>query len=336
MKIGIMSFAHVHAAGYARLLAATPGIEVVAADPGDHPDGEVRGAMLAAELGVYYLDDYEDLFTWEPDAVIITSENARHRADVERAAAAGAHILCEKPLATSWEDALAIRDAVARAGVTAMIAHPVRFSSDFARLRAQYRAGALGEVVAVRAANNGKMPTGRSWFTDPQLSGGGALADHVVHIADLVDALTGATPVRVTATSNRLLYADRDAESAAVILVEYSDGMIAALDSSWSVPQQAPAWGGLQMSVLGTDGTVDVDFFGSAVRGVTSSGQAVEARYGADLDATMLTCFLEAVRTGAQPQPDLETGLRGLSIVLAAQESAQTGRTVDIAELMER
>ena len=333
MKIGIMSFAHVHAAGYARLLAGIPGVEVVAADPGEHSDDEVRGAMLAAELGVYYLEDYEDLFTWEPDAVIITSENARHRADVERAAAAGAHILCEKPLATSWEDGLAIRDAVARAGVIAMIAHPVRFSSDFATLQAEYRAGALGELVAVRGANNGMLPTGRDWFTDPQRAGGGALADHVVHIADLVDALTGATPVRVTATSNRLLYPDRDAESAAVVLVEYSDGMIAALDSSWSVPQQAPAWGGLQMSVVGTGGTVDVDFFGSAARGVTASGRAVEARYGADLDAAMLNCFLDAVRTGVPPQPDVDAGLRTLSIVLAAQESARTGRTVDVEQV---
>lgn len=334
MKIGIMSFAHVHAVGYARLLAGIPGAEVVAADPGEHSDDEVRGAMLAAEAGVYYLDDYDDLFTWGPDAVIITSENARHRADVERAAAAGAHILCEKPLATSWEDGLAIRDVVARAGVICMLAHPVRFSSAFARLQAQHRAGALGEIVAIRGANNGMLPTERAWFTDPQLAGGGALVDHIVHLADLIDALTGATPRRVTATSNRTLYPDRPVESTALTLIEYDDGMIAALDSSWSVPQKASAWGGLRMSVLGTAGTVEVDVFGSAARGVSSDGMAVEARYGADLDAAMLGCFLEAVRTGVQSQPDVETGLRTLSVVLAAQESARTGQAVDVGNLL--
>lgn len=332
MKIGIMSFAHVHAAGYARLLAEAPGVEVVACDPGPQPDGEVRGAMLAAQAGVGYLDSYDDLFTWGPDAVVVTSENARHRADVELAAAAGAHILCEKPLATTWADGLAIRDAVARAGVIAMVAHPVRFSSAFARLRAQKQAGALGELVAIRGANNGMLPVERAWFTDPRLAGGGALADHLVHIADLIDALTGAQPGRVTATSNRVLYPDRDAESAGLVLVEYSGGLVAAVDSSWSVPRSAPAWGGLTMSVLGTAGTVDVDFFGSAARGVDADGRAVEQRFGADLDVPMLAAFLEGVRTGVQPQPDVEAGLRSLSVVLAAQESARTGRAVDVAQ----
>lgn len=333
-KIGIMSFAHVHAASYATRLTAMPGVETLAADPGTHSADETRGRELAAELGVDYVDTYEELFAWRPDAVVITSENARHRADVERAAAAGADILCEKPLATSWADGLAIRDAVKRAGVILMVAFPVRFSTAFSRLRAQKEAGALGKLVTIRGYNNGMLPRDRAWFTDPALSGGGALVDHVVHVADMIDALTGKVPVRVTASGNSILYPEQPAESAALALVEYSDGLVAAFDSSWSVPQQAPAWGGLRMSVLGTAGTIDIDFFGAAARGVSANGTALEERYGADSDLPMLTCFIDAVRSGRQPQPDVETGLRTLSIVLAAQESVRTERTVDIAAFL--
>ena len=126
LRVGILSFAHVHAASYARLLTEWPGIELLAADPdaaGDHP-GEVRGRAFAEEVGVAYADSYEELFAWQPHAVIVTAENTHHRELVERAAEAGAHILCEKPLATSWDDAMAMVAACDRGGVTLMTAYP--------------------------------------------------------------------------------------------------------------------------------------------------------------------------------------------------------------------
>ncbi len=164
-----------------------------------------------------YVDTVEELLAQGVDAVVVTSENARHRALVEQAAAAGAHVLCEKPLATTWEDGLAMRAAADAAGVLLMVAFPVRFAGTFARLSATKRAGRLGEVLSVRGANNGMLPLTRSWFTEPELSGGGAIVDHVVHIADLLDALLDGTPaVTVTAVTNRVLHAARArAETAA-------------------------------------------------------------------------------------------------------------------------
>lgn len=62
----------------------------------------------------------------------------------------------------------------------------------------------LGQVFAVRGTNDGKLSTSRSWSTGPELAGGGALVDHVVHGADLLDAWLGAEPVSVTAVTNRV------------------------------------------------------------------------------------------------------------------------------------
>lgn len=334
MKVAVTSFAHTHALGYCRLLAATPGVELLTCDPGPHPAAELRGRNLAESLDVPFVEDSEELWRWGPDAVVVTSENARHRADVERAAAVGADILCEKPLATTWSDGLAIRDAVESAGVMLMVAFPVRFAPAIEEVAAQYRAGRLGEVVAFRGNNNGKLPAERAWFADPELSGGGALVDHVVHIADLVEAITGAVPRDVTSITNSILYPGRRAETGALTTVTYDDGTVAAIDSSWSVPRNAPAWGGLRLSVLTSQGTVDLDLFDTAVRGVDASGRALEHRYGSDLDSRMLGTFLDAVAHGGHPEPSLRSGLRTLAIVLAAQESARTGRRVDIAELL--
>jgi len=335
MKIAVMSFAHGHAEGYVRQLREVADVEVLAADPGPHPRGELRGAQLADSLGVDHVDDYDELLAWRPDAVIVTSENARHREHVEMAAAAGADILCEKPLATTWADGLAMRDAVTRHGVRLMMAYPVRFASTFRRLRREHAAGLLGRIFSVRGANNGMLPTGRSWFADPALAGGGALMDHVVHLADLVDALLGAEPERVTAATNRTLHADRArAETAGLLTIEYSDGAVAAVDCSWSEADTAPVWGDVTLSVAGTRGTVDVDFFGPAVRGLDArTGTPVVRRYGQDFDQAMLTTFLDAVRTGSPMDPSIDVGLRTLAIVVAAQESARTGRTVDVLHL---
>ncbi|UBQ03147.1 Gfo/Idh/MocA family protein [Curtobacterium sp. TXMA1] len=337
LRIGVLSFAHTHALSYLSALQAMPDVEVVGTDPDGTSTGtelvDLRGRELADALGVAYVDTVEELLASGVDAVVVTSENARHRALVEQAAAAGTHVLCEKPLATTWEDGLAMRAAAEAAGVLLMVAFPVRFASTFTRLAATKRSGRLGEVFSVRGANNGMLPLTRSWFTEPELSGGGAIVDHVVHIADLLDELLDGTPAEtVTAVTNRVLHASRaQAETAGLVTITYADGTIAAIDCSWSRPDTSPTWGGLALTVVGTEGSVDVDFFRPSVRGLdAATGRSVVLPYGPDFDAAMLDTFVGAVRSGQQPQPDVAVGLRTLAIVLAAQESAATGETVRV------
>ena len=332
VRIGVMSFAHTHAAAYVEILKKLPGVELLTSDPGEHRAGELRGAAAAASLGVDYVNSYEELFAWEPDGVIIASENTKHRVDVEAAAEAGAHILCEKPLATTLEDGLAIKAAVAQAGVNLMVAFPVRFSTSFRKLKQDHAAGLLGDVVAVRGSNNGKLPTERDWFTDPQLSGGGALVDHVVHIADLIEGLSGADPVSATAITNTKLHSHRArAETSGLVTITYDDGSIAAIDCSWSHPDTAPTWGGVRIVVTGTNGAAEVDFFAPRARGIEgSTGLPIEVPYGPNFNAALLEAFVDSVRTGKPAQPDVEVGLKTLRIVLAAQESAASGRTIPV------
>jgi 1,5-anhydro-D-fructose reductase (1,5-anhydro-D-mannitol-forming) len=344
LKIAIASFAHVHAAGYASELLGTPGIALLASDPDGAaaPDAAPRGAELAAKLGVDYVDSYDELFAWGPDAVVVTTENARHRAIVERAAAAGVHVLCEKPLATTLEDAQAMVAACEAAGVILMVAYPVRFAPQFEALRARVDAGVLGDPFAIVGTNNGKIPVdSRKWFTDPELAGGGALVDHVVHCADLIDALTGGMRARtVYAAANGLLHADLGvaAETGGLVTITYENGLIATIDCSWSQPAGAPNWGGVSLEVTGTLGSVRIEPFAERVDGYRQSG-ALWMGYGTDTDALMLDRFLGAVRgvLGGQqppaPQPDGFVGIRTLQIVDAARRSAHEGRPVAVTDV---
>jgi predicted dehydrogenase len=332
MRIAVLSFAHGHAVGYLRRLAAVPDVEVVGADP-DARDGEPgRGAALAAELGIRYAPDYATALAEHPDAVVVCAENTRHRELVELAAAAGpAVILCEKPLATTAADAQAMAEAAERAGASLMVAYPVRFSAAFRALRERVTSGALGAVLGIVGTNNGKLPIDRDWFTDPALSGGGALVDHVVHCADLIDALLPQRPVAVHAVANRILHPEvtSGVETGGIVTIEYEDGIVATIDCSWSQPESASSWGGLGLEVTGERGSLRIAPFAAHVGGFDEAG-AAWIPYGEDLDGAMLDEFLDAVRTGRRPQPDAASGVRTAAIMAAAATSARAGVVVGV------
>lgn len=334
LKVAVLSFAHGHAGGYLRNLAGREDLELLAADPDriGSPDSDGRGPELAAELGIAYVDSYDEAFAWQPDAVVICSENTRHRALAERAAAAGADILCEKPLATTVEDAEAMVATAERYGVSLMVAFPVRFSPAFTALKSRIAAGQLGDVLSILATNNGKLPIAdRRWFVDPALSGGGSLVDHIVHCADLIDALLGQRATSVRAVSNRIMHADLDlkVETGGIANLIYASGIIATIDCSWSHPNSAPNWGGLTLEVVGTNGSITINPFASHVGGFGPDG-ALWLPYGTDLDDELIGEFLTAVRERRQPQPDGNVGVRTVAIMAAAQRSARDGQLVTL------
>ncbi|MBG6237753.1 putative dehydrogenase [Mycetocola sp. CAN_C7] len=343
LKVAIASFAHTHAASYVSVLARVPDVDVRASDPhgADAPDSALRGAELAERLGVDYVDTYDELFAWEPDAVIVATENSRHRALVERAAREGVHVLCEKPLATTVADGEAMVEACRAAGVILMIAYPVRFAPGFAVMRDHLDSGRLGEMFAINGTNNGKLPREhREWFTDRQLAGGGALVDHVVHCADLIDALTGGLRAEtVNAASNQILHAKAglDVETGGLVTVRYPGGLIATIDCSWSHPSTSATWGGLTLQATGTKGSVEIAPFAEHVSGLGDDGE-IFLGFGTDLNALLLAEFLDAVRTSGRPvagqpprvtpQPDGDVGLRTLEIMEAALRSAELRQPV--------
>jgi len=331
LRIAVLSFAHTHALSYVHALRAMPGIELVATDPDGAaaPDDAPRGAELAAQLGVDYVEGYEEAFAWQPDAVVVATENSRHRELVERAAAAEVHVLCEKPLATTIEDAVAMRDACAQAGVILMVAYPVRFAPTVRDAIAELRSGRLGRILGVTGINNGKLPQDRAWFTDPALAGGGAFVDHVVHCADLLDELIGERAASVRAVSNGILHAQREleVETGGLVTIQYPSGTIVTIDCSWSWPMSSATWGGLTLQVVAELGTITVSPFAKGVAGHDAHGETWDP-VGADLDALLLDEFVAAVREGRRPQPDAGVGIRTLEIVKAAQASAARGGDV--------
>jgi UDP-N-acetylglucosamine 3-dehydrogenase len=324
LKIGIFSFAHMHAYSYAAALVAHPNVTLVGIADAD----ESRGRKMAETFGTTF-SEVGTLLEQGLDAVIVTSENVHHRALVEQAADAGVRaILCEKPLATTVEDAQAMIAHCASKNVQLATAFPCRYSPAYQRLRAQVQQGMIGEVVAIRGTNRGSMPGG--WFVQPELSGGGAVIDHTVHVADLNQWLLGREATEVYAEIGSGFY-HQDWDDTGFLTIKYGD-VFATLDTSWSRPKTFPTWGDVTMEVVGTSGVLNLDMFGqSLVHYNDTSGRISWPGWGSNIDAGLVGDFLKLA--AGEEAPEIATGedgLHALQVALAAYQSAQQGQPVTL------
>ena len=329
IKLGILSFAHHHGEAYIANLRGMEGVELV----GVADDDPLRGQTIAAQNQAYYFHSYEDLFDAKPDGVIICSENNRHRSLVEMAASRGVHVLCEKPIATTLEDARAIVDACDNAGVLLMTAFPMRFSAPLLEIKARLDNGDFGDVYCFNATNQGELPTKyRAWFVDPELAGGGAIMDHTVHLVDIMRWFLGSEVETMYARSNRIFHADEvEVETGALEMLTFENGVFATIDASWSRPQYWPTWGGLGFEMVTQRGAVIVDAFRQNLNIYRHDWQRSSwAYWGSDMNHAMLSDFAAAIRENHPPRVTGVDGLRAVEAALAAYESDRTGQTVPV------
>ncbi|HPQ03204.1 MAG TPA: Gfo/Idh/MocA family oxidoreductase, partial [Bacillota bacterium] len=122
LRIGAISFAHMHAHSYARAVCALPDAKLV----GVADEDENRGRAAAEQYGTRYFSDVDQLLGSGVDAVIVCSENARHKEHVVMAARSDVHVLCEKPIAVTVSDGVEMIEACRVAGVSLATAFPVR------------------------------------------------------------------------------------------------------------------------------------------------------------------------------------------------------------------
>ena len=326
LRVGLVSFAHVHGPSLAATLGALAQVEFT----GIHDDDEKRGRAAASENGTQWHPTLEGLLS-ASEAIVIASTNVDHRRYTEAAAKARVHVLCEKPLATTTADAKAMIDACRSAGVQLGTAFPVRGSPAVMALKEAIAAGALGRIRAVRATNPGQYP-GR-WFGDQRLAGGGAAMDHTVHAADAIRWLMGDEFARVHAELGSFIYG-LEVEDCGVLTCDLAGGAFVSIDCSWSRPRTFPTWGGVTLHVVGEKATVDIDVFRQALTHYDdTAGRTRLLGWGDDLTARMVAGFVDAILAGRPVPIDGEDGLRALEVVIAAYRSAEMKRPVAIADL---
>ena len=324
--IGAGGIAGAHLAGY----AAIPDKVRVTAIADAVPEALAR---RVEETGARAYTDFEQLVTDpEVDAVDICLPHHLHKAAIVAAAKAGKHILCEKPLCLTAEEAAEVRAAVDAAGVTLMCAHNQLFMPAVAKAKEVIDSGVLGDVYEVRTTDsfhNNFDPENMGWRAHTATSGGGEFIDTGYHPTYLLMHLSGGRPVKAFAmmSTHRLTF--MEGEDSAQVLVRFDNGSVGQLVTSWAY-DAAP--GTDRFSVVGEKGSLSSD--GTTLRvKVRGEEEQVFEHEAVNTFAAEIADFVDCLTTGRRPLNTEAEGIAVLGIILAAYESARTGAAVDVLDV---
>lgn len=326
VKIGIMSFAHMHAYSYASCLRQLPGTELSVI----WDDDVKRGKAMAKKFGAMFTPNLETFLLEDMEGVIITSENVKHRMMVEAAAEAGKWILCEKPLAPTTKDAQAMVSVCRKRGVGLGTAFPCRYASPIIEAKSLLESGSYGPVYAVSCTNHGQFPGG--WFAENSLSGGGATMDHTVHVIDLLRWMLKKEFVSVYCELGNQLHKNRwNTDDLGSLHLVMEDGIQVSHIASWSRPASFPTWGDVTLEFICEGGVINVDAFNQKIVVFNDRTMRVHwAGWGDNPDMGLIRDFVEVVKDKRSPSVTGEDGLKATQVTEAAYHSSTTRKAVRI------
>lgn len=326
-RLALVSLEHVHAGHYLFCMRNLAGIEVVAVAESDQRRVSAHAGLLE---GLTVVSDYHELLRpGAVDGVLICSANSRHKPMVLDFARAKVPILCEKPIATKCVDAREMLAICEAHEVPLAICFPVRFSEPLRQAKRLIQQEGLGKVVAVKATNHGTMPG--DWFANPQLSGGGAVMDHTVHVVDALRWLFEAEFTQVFAHAANRLHAI-PVEDVGLLTLEMSNEVFVTLDTSWSRPNRSfPIWGDVTIEIIGTRGVISLDLFPWTLNYYSeSAGKHLVDACDGDLSLRMLENFVGMIQGRGKLSASGLDGLRALEVVEAAYKSIATRQVVPL------
>ena len=311
-----------------------------------------RAEEVASEFGVpHACASEEDLLAQPIDAVYIATPQSAHCRQAVRAAEAGKHILCEKPMAVAMDEVDAMEAACARAGVKFMLGFCMRNNVYNRKARELVQSGALGQVVMGRAQLTcWYPPIEGAWRQDVSISHGGALLDMGTHCLDILEWIMDAAIVEVTGFQDLMTHAyPTRIEDASTIALRFSNGAHGIVDNYFNLPdaaaQNALELHGTKGSII-AQGTIGQDPTGkmfsilqeeetgydaNQVRDVEVARQEY-AFEGIGLYGQMITQFSDCIRDDTEPPVTLADGRHSVAVVDAVYEAIREKRVVSVSE----
>ena len=292
-----------------------------------------RGAKYAADHGIpKSVTSIADLIG-DPnvDAVYISTTNELHRDQVIAAAKAGKHILCEKPLATSLEDAHAMVKAARDAGVVMATNHHLRGAETHRAMRDAIAAGKIGKPLAARVCHAGYLPVHlQGWRLDKPEAGGGVILDITVHDTDTLRFVLGDDPVEAIAFGQYGGMAQAGLEDATMGALRFKSGLIAQFHDGFTTKYAVTSFEvhGSEGSLFGRNCMIQKP--GGTVTLRNAEGETELPIDHRNLYENTLIAFDAAIAGRGRPLCSGEDGIWSLATGLAVAKAAQSGGTVAI------
>ena len=268
----------------------------------------------------------------EIEAVINTTPNDVHRSTSCAAAAAGKHLFLDKPIANSVADGRAITEACRKAGVVLALGYQRRRESHFRWIKQQIEAGHFGKLVHAEA-NISRDRLGKidlsSWRYQAAGMPGGVMLQIGIHYTDVLEYLLG--PIRTVRAQSARLVLPGDNPDVASLILEHEGGALSTLNASYASASEY-----YLMNIYGKDATAYYDLH-NGLR-LLKRGQAEPTRVASAKNDTLveqLEEFVAAIRGQGQIEVGGDAATRSLAVVRAGILSAQQGRQIEVAAVLD-
>ena len=339
VRVGIVGLVHGHVHGFLNQFRHSPEIEIVGIAEPDRQLLTQAGSKYGFDQELLFSDLEEMIAKGHPQAVLVYTNTYEHRRVVETCAHHGVHVMMEKPLAVSLEDALAIEKAAHSGKIHVLVNYETSWYRSNHAAYDLVHDGSLGEVrkVVIHDGHKGPKEIGvepgfLAWLTDSKLNGGGALFDFGCYGADLMTWLMdGQRPQTVTAVTQQIkpqIYSRVDDEATVILTYPKAQAIVQA---SWNWPFDRK-----DMEVYGQTGyVVTVKRDDIRVRRTEEkteeqlAAKAVPARYDNSLSYLRAVVLDGAKEDGLS---SLETNVTVTEILDAARRSAAEGKTLRLPE----
>jgi len=362
VKIGIIGCGAITRRAYLPGFAAPGTKEARKANPyffhGGTENGEVialadieinNAKSLADEFKVKYIyQDWKKLIAnKEIDAVCINTPNTLHAEMAIAAARAGKHVMVEKPMAATMEEADAMIEAAEKNGVFLMIDQTQRFWPVHEVAAVIIQSGLIGRIFSVRGKMGHAGPEywspGSDWFGQKKISGHGALFDIGIHKLDFIRYMTGLKITKVAAFTETL-GKNIDVEDNAAVIFKFENNTLGILEASWTCnPSENTTF------VYGEKGNLRIGM--DPEKPIYVEFATAKPALSRDIPAGKITNgiyvpkvpersnlggpwkhFVDSIIKGEKPTPSGEEGRDSLEVILAAFESATQGKTITLRE----
>ena len=303
LRVGVIG-AGVMGSNHARVLAQLPGVKLAGvADPLAESRSRITGFVDCPTFATV-----DELLAAGVDAVTIAAPTHLHR-DVSLACIAhGAHVLVEKPIATTGAEGREIIDAARKKGVTLMVGHVERFNPAVATIKEAIRGE---EILSVAITRVGPFP--------PRMSNVGVVIDLAVHDIDLIRWFTGSDIVEV---QPQLTSAMAEREDIALLQFRTASGVLAHINTNWLTPFKART-----ATIATRNKYIQGDLLTRQVtecfgfqRDGSYSMRHLPVGYDEPLRAEMMA-FVKAIKTGSAPAITGEAGVASLEIAIKCLET---------------
>ncbi|MCW8174538.1 Gfo/Idh/MocA family protein [Verminephrobacter aporrectodeae] len=324
--IGASTIAAEHMLGAIR---AQAGHEVVAV----MSSSAQRGREYARKNAIASVPESLDALLANPQvqAVYISTTNELHKAQVLAAAAAGKHVLCEKPLALTVADAHEMLAACQAAGVVMATNHHLRNAATHRKMRELIAQGAIGRPLFARVFHAVYLPAHlQGWRLDRPQAGGGVILDITVHDADTLRFLLGAEPVEVVALSQSTALAKQGLEDGVMAVVRFDNGVLAQIHDAFSVrhAQTGIEIHGESGSLVGRNVMTQHPVGEVVLR--DARGETLLPIAHENLYVRGVAAFCAAMRGDGPPAASAEDGVRSLATAVAVLHACKTGQRTPV------